>query len=169
MQNIGQNTGRVTLSRESNTTEQYNLFDEKCGNNAGFRQEALAGIWDGKDSRLSKVYFSQENIDALQQGIRYMVYVKTCSKSVIGNQSETDLKVVMRAIFLQNSKNMDNDVLQQVKDLNSMVIAFCVERIVNEIGIYSTYLNDISHNLNIMDRAQSTNTAGTKVLEMRKL
>lgn len=159
------NTGRVTLS---STSEPYNLFDEKCVNNSGFRQEALAGIWDGKDSRLSKIYFSQDNIDALQQGIRYMVYVKTCSKSIIGNQSETDLKIVMRAIFLQNSLNMDHDILQQVKDLNSMVIAFCVERIVNEIGIYGTYLNDISQNLNFMPHAQSTNTAGTKVLEMRK-
>lgn len=159
------NTGRVTLMGDN---VQYNLFDDSCGNNAGFRQEALQGIWDGKDSRLSQVYFSQENIDALQQGIRYMVYVKTCSKSIIGNQSETDLKIVMRAIFLQKSLNMDYDILQQVKDLNSMVIAFCVERIVNEIGIYNTYLNDISQNLNIMDRAQSTNTTGTKVLEQKR-
>ena len=156
--------GRVDTIEEDNFAA-YNLFQEER-KNTDFKTEALCGIF--QDNQLAHVFFSRENIDALQQGIRYMVYKKTCGKHTIGNQSETELQIVMRSIYLQHASHKPYGILEQVRELNTYVIEYCVQKIVEEINIYMHYKKDISALPVPMDRGEFISSKGTKVLETRQ-
>lgn len=93
-------------------------------------------------TELNKLFFDKMNIDAIQHGIRYGVYKKTCGKSVIDNQDQTSLLVVMRSIYLQNSKNLDVEIIEQVRELNSKVLDYSIDRIIGEINMHDKYLAD---------------------------
>ena len=111
---------------------------------------------------VNSVYFSKENIAALQQGIRYLVYRR--SDKVIADQNETELMVVMRSIYLQYSKNLPDNVLKQVKELNARVLDYVVPQITVELNQYQTYIRDASGLPVPMDRGENTSVSGTKFL-----
>lgn len=117
---------------------------------------------------VSKLFFSRTNIDALQLGLKNLVYTKSCKKHRIGNQSEDELMTIMRAIFLQNAKNIPYNVVEQVRELNQLVLVYAVPRILNEIEMYQTYLKDATSGPTYWERGQATSVKGTKTLELSK-
>ena len=133
--------------------------------NSDFNEEAIKGIHT--NNPLSQVYFSQNNINALQEAIRYQVYTKSCKKHVIGRQSDTELKIIMRAIYLDNARHRDYDILPEVRRLNQLVLDFAVPRILQEINMYIVYKNDIDKLPDPMPRGQFSSAKGTKVLEQK--
>lgn len=156
-----QNNGRVDTVKDDNF-QAYNLFseDRKVKN---YQQEAIRSIH--ADNELANVFFSRENIDALQQGIRYMVHKTSCGKYTIGNQSETELAIIMRSVYLQYGEHRPYGLLDQVRDLNSIVINYCVPKIIEEIRIYTHYKQDISKLPVPMERGEFISAKGSKVLE----
>lgn len=50
----------------------------------------------------------------------------------------------MRSIFLQYSANFKNDVIEQVKQLNQMVLNYCIQQVYGEAQGYMKYINDVS-------------------------
>jgi len=42
-------------------------------------------------------------MNLIQDGIRYQVYLKTDKKHIIDKQSEVELEIIMRSIYLQHS------------------------------------------------------------------
>lgn len=130
-----------------------------------FSKDATKGIHN--DNALATIFFSHENINALQHGIRYTVWLNSCKKYVIGNQSEDEIKIVMRSIYLQYSKNQPFNILEQVRELNGKVIEYCVFRIISELDIYSKYREDISSLPIPMARSINSSSKGSKVLELR--
>lgn len=145
----------------------YPLFREDKKVHTTFEQEALKSNY--QSSQLSDLYFSNVNVEALHEAIRYQVYVKSNNKHVIDRQSDTDLKVVMRSIFYQDSKNLPYDIIGQVKELNSNVIDYCVRKIISEIDMYIYYREDITKNPEPLPRSLNTSSAGSKVLFMKEL
>jgi len=112
-------------------------------------------------NQLNDLFFDKVNIEALQHGIRYLVYNATCKKHIIGNQDERQLLLVMRSIYLQYSYNLDFELLEQVKTLNSKVLDYCVDKIVSELKMYDKYLSDIN-TISIPSNPISTNKSGLK-------
>lgn len=158
---MSQNNGRVdTLYGEN--YDIYQLFEEKKGPNYNFQNEAIKGTHSNND--ISRMFFSAQNIDALQEGIRYSVYVKSCKKHVIGRQSDADLKVIMRATYLEKAAHQVPDVLAEIKRLNGIVIDYCVPRILQEINMYLRYKSDISKLPVPLDRGEFSSSKGTKTL-----
>jgi hypothetical protein len=133
--------------------------------NSDFNEEAIKGIHT--NNPLSSIFFSRINIDALQEAIRYQIYLKSCKKHIIGRQSDTELKIIMRSIYLDNAKHSNRDVLVEVRRLNQLVLDFCIPRIYQEIGMYITYTNDINRLPQPMDRGQFQSAKGTRVLEQK--
>ncbi len=111
---------------------------------------------------VNSVFFSKENIDALQHGIRYSVFRET--KKIIGNQNETELMVIMRSVYLQYAKNLPNDIIPQIRELNSRVLDYVVPKISVELNQYQTYIRDASGLPMPMDRGENTSVTGTKFL-----
>ncbi len=97
-----------------------------------------------KETPVSKLFFSDVNVEALQQGIRYRVYVESGSRHVIDRQSEVELGIVMRSVYLQDGANVDTDVIKQVRGLNILVIEYCVPTILREINMFKKFRDDIS-------------------------
>ena len=76
-------------------TRNYQQIDYSTKNFSGYCP--LEGIQEV--SKLSKQYFSKQNINKIQQGIQKQIYIKSNYKYKIGNQSENELIVIMRAMY----------------------------------------------------------------------
>lgn len=159
------NNGRVDTVDNANF-QLYALFQNGNGKLTDFSTEAIQGIHT--KTPLNDLFFSQRNIDALQLGIRNMVANKTNNEFVIGNQSEVELQVVMRAIYLSNAKHLPYDIVGQVRDLNAKVLDYCVPRILEEIRMFNHYKNDVSQLPMPLERGQFSSAKGTRFLERKE-
>jgi len=155
--------GRVDTIHQENLTR-YDFFLENKRNPERYENDAVRHIHSG--SEVASLFFLQKNIDILQDGIRYSIFKKTNEKHIIDKQSDTELKVIMRSIYLQYSKNLSNDVIEQVKSLNSKVLDYVVPRILSEILQHIQYKRDITYLPVPLDRSQNMSNKGTKVLEI---
>ena len=106
-------------------------------------REALTGQWT--DTLLSCTFFSDKNIQILQNGIRAGVYHKSCSQYILGEQNCDELKIIMRSIFLQHSKNLPCDIKYQIETLNNIVLDFAVPQVYNAAVSYMKYKYDASN------------------------
>jgi len=114
-------------------------FQRKEVNNKTFYAEALIGGFS--PTPVSNLFFSTNNIDVLQDGIRYSIYKRTNGQYVIGRQSDHDLKVVMRSIYLQYGRNLPTDIVGQVKELNGRVLEWTVNEVLSNLKQYQVYRN----------------------------
>lgn len=135
------NNGRVNIKTPS-TTDLFQLYDKIPAHQCTTYRNPTEGLWS--DSTLSNVFFSRENIQILQNGIRAGVYHRSKGKFVIAPQDCDELKVVMRSVFLQNSKNLSNNITQQVQALNQMVLDYCIQQVYGEATGYLKYIDDVS-------------------------
>ena len=153
--------GRV-INLSNQTTKDYPMFTADNNKQDNFKSEALKHIQ--VKTRLSLVYFSRENMNRLQEMIRYNVWVKSDKKFVIDKQSTTELGLVMRAIYLQHAKNLDCKITEQVQELNDMVVNFCVPKIINEVIQYQGYIRQLEYLPIPQDRPVNMSSRGTKTL-----
>jgi hypothetical protein len=99
-------------------------------------------LWD--ESTLSNAFFSQANIQIIQNGIRAGVYHKSNGQYVIAPQDCDSLKIVMRSVFLQNASNQPRNITAQIHELNQMVLNFCIQQVYGEAQGYLKYIDDAS-------------------------
>jgi hypothetical protein len=97
-------------------------------------QNVLAGNFIR--SPLSDSYFSKQNIQNIQNGIKQGVYNKSQRRIAVDDQPEDQIVTVMRSMYLQYSKNLDTNIQEQVNNLNSRVLNFCVNNVFNEAVAY---------------------------------
>lgn len=140
-------------------------YQTRSVNNANYTVEATYG--QIVPNELSSIYFSEKNIDALQQGIRYRVYKETNGQHIIGRQSDQELKIVMRSIYYQYAKHQNGDLIGQVRELNSKVLDWVVPEVLSNLKQYEVYRKDASMLPMPMERAPLITTKGTKVLEIK--
>lgn len=105
-------------------------------------REALQGIWE--DSMLSKAYFSKENIQIVQNGLRAGVHKMSGEKYIIAPQNVDTLKIIMRSIFIQHAEHNENDITGQIVKLNNLVLDYAILNVYNEIDGYVKYCRDQS-------------------------
>ena len=115
-------------------------------------------------SKISNLFFSQENIDYIQDKIVKEVYKKTNNKHLITKQNEDELIIVMKSIFLHNSRNYDSELQYQLNTLIKLVLDFCVPNVYTNLLQYLKYLEDITKEQYVMDRPQSVDIKGNKTL-----
>ena len=133
--------GRVTLTNEN--IKDMKMFDNENKMNNNFQVEALYGIQE--TSTLNQLFFSKKNMDIIQNMIRYTVYEKSEKKFVIDRQSEVELEIVMRSIYLQHSPNLPNKIKEQIQYLNKLVSDWCSEQIIPEVSQYFGYMKEIEY------------------------
>lgn len=140
-------------------------YQKKKVDNSTFTNEALTG--QVLQNNLSQVYFSSQNIDALQEGIRYRIWMETDKQYVIGRQSDIELKIVMRSIYYQYAKHDNRPVVAQVRELNKLVLDWVVPEVLSNLKQYIVYKRDASTLPIPMDHAQLSTMKGTKTLEIK--
>ena len=134
------------------------------GNVNTFTNNSLNSIQT--NSLLSKTFFSKENFDQLQNMIRYNVYIQSGKKYIIGKQDNTQLQIIMRSIYLQNSKNLDTNIQKQIRELNSLVLDYSVPNIIVGVQQYMGYKKDVSTISEPIPLAQSTDKNKNKELNL---
>lgn len=154
--------GRVNIQGPLNIP--FMLFHE-TPNNKNYN-EAMTGNWI--DTPLSKAFFSLQNIQIIQNGIRAGVYRLSQGRFNVGEQDETNLKIIMRSIFLQEAKyNVNKSIQEQIEELNNKVFDYCVKDVYNEAIAYMKYKNDVSTLVIPLDRPTGTDVKGERQLELK--
>ena len=117
-------------------------------------------------SPLNQLFFSTENVELIHRNIISRVSNITGFK--IGRQSDTELQIIMRSIFLQYSKNQPCNLKQQVMDLNKVVLDYSVERITTEISRYLEYKDTVNKMPTPLSHPRNLSSKGDKSLPLFK-
>ena len=155
--------GRVDIlsSMPKFNIPQYQKVQSK---NESYTKEATSG--QITRNSISDLFFSPQNIDALQEGIRYRVYVESKSKFTIGRQGDIELKTVMRSVYLQHGIG-NNECISRVRFLNSKVLEWVVPEVLNNLLQYERYKQDISTLPMPLARAPIASMKGSRSLEFK--
>jgi hypothetical protein len=135
------NNGRVDI-KTPNTSDLFKMYDKIPANQCVTFRNPTEGLWN--DTTLSTAFFSQQNIQMLQNGIRAGVYKKSNGQYTIGPQDCDSLKIIMRSVYLQYAANQVNNISEQVTELNQIVLNYCVQQVYGEAQGYMKYINDAS-------------------------
>jgi hypothetical protein len=135
------NNGRVDI-KSPNTSNLFNMYDKIPAHQCSTFRNPTEGLWNETD--LSKAFFSLQNIQILQNGIRAGVYQRSNGQYLIGPQDCDSLKIIMRSVFLQHASNKPNYISEQVNELNKIVLNYCIQQVYSEAQGYMKYINDVS-------------------------
>ena len=138
---MAQYNGKINIMGPNISTK-FSMMDKIPVNTNTNYQNVLTGNFER--SRLSDAYFSKQNIQIIQNGIRKGVYDKSQQKILIDNQPEDQIVTVMRSMYLQHSKNLEINIAQQIEELNANVLQYCINNIFNEAVAYLKYKEDAS-------------------------
>lgn len=133
--------GRVNI-KTPNTSELFQIYDKIPAKQCVTFRNATEGLWS--ETLLSHAFFSQNNIQIIQNAIRAGVYKRSNGQYVIAPQDCDSLKIIMRSVFLQYSANQLLNITQQIEELNSIVYNYCIQQIYSEAQGYMKYIDDAS-------------------------
>lgn len=117
---------------------------------------------------LSEAYFSDANLQLLQNQIRYAVYKASNGKYVIGPQSEKELTILRRSIYLQNGRYLPPEVMpikEQIRKLNNLIVMYSVGRIMSEIQQYDHYIHEVENMYVPIEHPMDMSHAGARTLK----
>ena len=156
-------SGRIDLTGHK-ASQPYTLHSQDDGKaKTPYHTEALRNLQT--KSILSQAFFSNRNIQIVQNAIRYQVWIQSNKKHQISNQSETEIQIVMRSIYLQYARNLPDKIRQQIEELNTKVVNYCVPIIMSNIQQYRQYRNDVSSLPVPQAHPQQVSSAGSKTLQ----
>jgi len=135
------NNGRVDI-KTPNTSQLFQMYDKMPANQCVSFRNATEGLWT--ETQLSQAFFSQQNIQILQNGIRAGVYHKSKGQYLIAPQDCDSLKIVMRSVYSQNAANQPDHIPEQIQQLNTMVLNYCIQQVYAEAQSYIKYIDDVS-------------------------
>jgi len=129
-----------------------------------FDNNLLRGLHES--NKLTKLFFSKENVEHLDERLRYTVYLLSNKQYVLGPQNKTELLVIMRSIYLAYSNNLDYLITTQIKKLNDIVVSQTAPKLLSFTTQYLRYLEDINESHKILiARPVNTSNAGLKILD----
>lgn len=155
--------GRVNI-KSPNTTDLFKMYDKIPAHQCSTFRNPTEGLWT--ETTLSNVFFSKDNIQLLQNGIRSGVYKRSKGQYIVGEQDCDSLKIIMRSIYLTYSVNQPNNIREQVEALNQMVLNFCIQQVYGEAQGYLKYINDVS-TLAVPIAHPVMSTTSDKLLELK--
>jgi hypothetical protein len=135
------NSGRVPDVRTKDSTPPLHLYKPSESNNRNVREELVGHQHTA--TPLNTTFFSDANIEVLQQRISDQVFSMSGNKHRIDRQSDDDLKLIMRSYYLMFGRNNPDNVSGDLADLNARVVGYAAAKIYSELDFYLFYLNDI--------------------------
>jgi hypothetical protein len=96
---------------------------------------------------VSKLFFSNDNIELINKQLVLTVWKKSNKKYKIPFQKKEDLLTVMRYVYIQEGKNLPFKIKEQIKQLNTTVVNEVLPYIFTAVEQYQDYLRDINNPL----------------------
>ena len=152
--------GRVNILGESNGISDVPLYEESNKGNHLYKHYALKSIISSKDNKLPNMFFSKKNIDLIQININKQVFNEIRYK--IKRQSDRELKLIMRSLYLQYGKHIKTNINQQILDLNNLVYKYAVPNIISNLQQFIGYSKDISSIPLPLNLPKNVSIKGTK-------
>lgn len=118
-------------------------------------------------------FFSKFNIETLQKNIRFSV--NKWSGHHVGNQSLTELLIIMEKIFSENAQHIDENkapskfllkfIYKEIARLNEFVLQESVPIIINQVEQHILYLKTVDNPVSplALQRPQESSITGTKI------
>ena len=131
--------GRIEFGDENYNKGSIFTEDELLFQN---NKNSINSIYE--ENPLQIQFFCKKNINILQNLIKENIYIQSNKKHIISDQDETNLKIIMKSIYLQFGKNLKNNLKKQIIDLNKLVLDYCVPNILSNIEMYLQYKKDIT-------------------------
>ena len=131
----------------------------------------IPGIYEA--NILNDIFFSNKNIDLIQTKI--IKTIKEKYKYKISKQSNNELFIIMRSIYMDHSTNNyknKNDIKKEIQRLNVLIINYCVNNIINNIKEHIEYRKKIDNpsniiQINVNNRPENVNKKGDNTLEFK--
>jgi hypothetical protein len=170
--NFGAN-GRVFFDINS-SAPQYDLYKGSSRPSNDVSNNTLN--YSLEETPLSRLYFSAENAESIQTELKKTVY-ELCQQDtdpiltphkpiIIGRQSDLQLQIIMRSIYLQYAKNVDYNIAEQIRELNSLVIRECVPGIITNVKQYFGYTADAQRLPLPIDLPKNPSSRGEKTYNL---
>jgi hypothetical protein len=135
--------GRLNLVDPVDHMTQFKMHEKiTIKNSATNYYDALTG--DLEQNVLADTFFSRENVQILQNGIRAGVHKLSQGKFIVPLQNIDNLKIIMRSIYFQYAEHYPKNIREQVEMLNQHVFKYSIPYVYNEAVAYLKYLNDQS-------------------------
>jgi hypothetical protein len=119
------------------------------------------------ETPLNVTFFSQANIDLLQQRIYEQVSSMSGGKYHIDKQSDDDLKLIMRSYYLTFGRNDPHSVASDLEDLNARVVGYSSAKIYSEVDFYMFYRKDIEDFAPPIANPTNVHVYGTRYGELK--
>lgn len=129
--------------------------------------KVVNNILNNDDTRielLQNLFYSKENIELIQKQLILYVYRKTDKTMLINKQAESHLKIVMDYIYLYYSRNLPDNITDQLREMNKHVVEEIAPRVISEAQQYVGYLNDVYKPRVFPDRPMNISTRGNRTL-----
>lgn len=140
---------------------EYTPYDDSNGPNMQNAHTLLKTL-NREGNELEQTFFSLENQNEIQKMIQREVVIRSGGAYKIGDQNEIHLQAVMRYIFLNNARNLNDYVQEQVRELNVLVLNECIPNIISNIQQHLYYLKDASEMYTPIDRPSNVNIKGER-------
>ena len=162
-----EHSGRVpNIMDSSKLNVPFTLYDTKSlPLFSDTRRELIGHIH--KETPLNTTFFSDSNIELLQQKIQEQVFLMSGNKHRIDRQSDDDLQIIMRSYYLMFGENNDSRVAQELEDLNRRVIGYASAKIYSELEFYQFYRKDIEDFAPPIAGPVNTQVYGTRTGELK--
>jgi len=136
--------GRVNIISQPDPSAVFKMQERiALKNKTTEYRNALAGN-DWEDNLLARTFFSAENIQIIQNGLRAGVYEMSNHAIVVPPQNLDQLKIIMRSTYLQNAQHYETNIRGQIEDLNKLVLDFAIPAVYGEARGYLKYMQDQS-------------------------
>lgn len=115
-------------------------------------------------SPVSDMFFSHRNMKHLKVLICRSIYQQSGGKyrPAPEAQSDNELLLVMRSIYLNNARHLPDKITEQVAELNYQVMIDMVPRAISNAQLHLAYIRDSTQQPLVMDRPLYLSSAGTR-------
>ena len=135
------NNGRIDLSESVNTTP-FQLYDKiHVKENDSFHNALIGNV---EETTLSRIFFSSDNTNNIQNAIRAGVYEKSNNQYIIEKQNADSLHTIMQNMYYEYGGSLSENDQANLNMLNKKVIDYCVPVAYNAAESYMKYKRDIS-------------------------
>ena len=136
--------GRVNIISQPDPKAAFNMQERiSIRNKATNYSSALSGN-DWEENVISTTFFSAQNIQIIQNGLRAGVYKMSKNDIVIPPQNIDQLKIIMRSTYLQYAEHSPVNIREQIEQLNKIVLDYVIPTVYNEAVGYLKYMQDQS-------------------------
>jgi hypothetical protein len=155
--------GRVDTSTDTKFKNKHNLTK-----NTESSTNVISRTYEIDD--LTGLFFSNDNVNLLHEDIRKYIYFNTKNNSIIAKQSDIELKIIMKSIYLSNRPKLTDfkNIIEQVKFLNKTVILECARIIKTNLSQHLHYVKELNSMPQFQELPKNVSSKGTKNLEMYK-